>query len=204
MYRHGIRPFRLPGVRKRVHKCVGRCRISSIISDYLHFFHNIVCSTDSKHRHNHPPGSEPNEIPLTTLPCHIHDKPGNADYILTPLGCNRMCRSHRRSPSCRAMDCNEHYYAKSQRLNIARFWHEIGKIMVIPVIFTTSYPHMSFCRLYNDLPPHFGECFCFQLCISLLFWKFSMNQDERGCTLAAPCKRPRLHASRSIRYPYLT
>ncbi len=88
------------------------------------------------------------------------------------------------------------YYAKSQRLNIARFWHEIGKMMVIPVIFTTSYSLHVILSTIQRFTTSFWGMLLFSIMYILLFLKFSMNQDERGCTLAAPCKRPRQYAPR--------
>ncbi len=77
------------------------------------------------------------------------------------------------------------YYAKSQRLNIARFWHEIGKMMVIPVIFTTS--GLLTCRFvdYTTIYHLILGMLLFSIMYIPAFWKFSMNQDER-CTLTAP------------------
>lgn len=77
------------------------------------------------------------------------------------------------------------YYAKSQRLNIARFWHDIGKMMVIPVIFTTS--GLLTCHFvdYTTIYHLILGMLLFSIMYIPAFWKFSMNQDER-CTLAAP------------------
>lgn len=77
------------------------------------------------------------------------------------------------------------YYAKSQRLNIARFWHDIGKMMVIPVIFTTS--GLLTCHFvdYTKICHLILGMLLFSIMYIPAFWKFSMNQDERR-TLAAP------------------
>ena len=77
------------------------------------------------------------------------------------------------------------YYAKSQRLNIARFWHDIGKMMVIPVIFTTS--GLLTCHFvdYTTIYHLILGMLLFSIMYIPAFWKFSMNQDERR-TLAAP------------------
>ncbi len=80
------------------------------------------------------------------------------------------------------------YYAKRQEIAIARFWREIGRMMVVPAIFTVS--GLLTTRYVNYSAP---LVLVTGICVYLLlfvpaFWRWSMNGYERNLLLS-PIKK---------------
>lgn len=72
------------------------------------------------------------------------------------------------------------YYMLKQKIDICRFWREILKMSIVPILFTT----VTFWGLksYNinltSLPWFISTATGFTVLFVLLFWKFSMNASE--------------------------
>ncbi len=80
------------------------------------------------------------------------------------------------------------YYAKRQEIAIARFWREIGRMMVVPAIFTVS--GLLTTRYVDYSAP---LVLVTGICVYLLlfvpaFWRWSMNGYERNLLLS-PIKK---------------
>ena len=80
------------------------------------------------------------------------------------------------------------YYAKRQEIAIARFWREIGGMMVVPAIFTVS--GLLTTRYVDYSAPLVlvtGIC-VYMLLFVPAFWRWSMNGYERNLLLS-PIKK---------------
>lgn len=80
------------------------------------------------------------------------------------------------------------YYNNMQHIDIIRFWKEIGKMLVMPVIVTVS----GYFVLRNIEFSGFGKLFMWILIFSVIYipciWKFSLNSYERNLFLS-PIKK---------------
>lgn len=75
------------------------------------------------------------------------------------------------------------YYFKKQRIDIPRFWKEIGKMAVIPIILGSgSYFILQFFLLNTFVKLGLGIA-SFSIIYIPLFWFFGMNQTERDLML---------------------
>lgn len=71
------------------------------------------------------------------------------------------------------------YYHKKQRLNIIKFWKEIGRMSIAPAIVAlTGYMILSHLNIDSWIK-FFTATICILILYLPLVWKFSMNQSER-------------------------
>lgn len=72
------------------------------------------------------------------------------------------------------------YYQKRQGLDIAEFWREIGKILIVPAILTSLWMLLSVYIDYSKVGNLIVGAICFSVLYLALLWKFSMNDSERS------------------------
>lgn len=77
------------------------------------------------------------------------------------------------------------YYQWKQHLDVVSFWREIIKMSVVPVILVFIGLLLVNSSLFNTISfVRFAvAALCFTIIYGLLFWRFSMNQDERNLIL---------------------
>ena len=72
------------------------------------------------------------------------------------------------------------YYQKKQGIDIARFWREIGKMLIMPIIFTILWLFLSKHLKFDSLLDLLIGIIIFSILFISLLWNFSMNDLERG------------------------
>lgn len=71
------------------------------------------------------------------------------------------------------------YYRERQSIDIAKFWREIGKMLIGPIIFTAIWLVLS-CHLnFDNIMNLIIGIIIFSVLFIPLIWKFSMNEYER-------------------------
>ena len=74
------------------------------------------------------------------------------------------------------------YYQRKQCLDIIRFWNEILKMSVVPAVLVVIGWLMINGNLFNSITvvKFMAAALCFTIIYWTLFWRLSMNQDERN------------------------
>ncbi|MCM1139936.1 MAG: oligosaccharide flippase family protein [Muribaculum sp.] len=80
------------------------------------------------------------------------------------------------------------YYQRKQKLDIADFWLQVGKMLIVPVILTCAFLYMSTFVSMDNFPKLLLGILIFVVIYLPLFWKFSMNDYEKQL-MAAPVKK---------------
>lgn len=71
------------------------------------------------------------------------------------------------------------YYQRKQHIDISRFWREIAKMSIVPIILCALTCTLSRFVEFNTLPRLAGGIAAFSVAYIPLFWWFSMNKYER-------------------------
>lgn len=73
------------------------------------------------------------------------------------------------------------YYQRKQHLDIMTFWREISKMSFVPICFIAVGVLVTSSSFFTDvsITKFVGIGLLFSLCYILVFWRFSMNDEER-------------------------
>ena len=71
------------------------------------------------------------------------------------------------------------YYWKKIGLNIPKFWKEIGRVFVLPIILMVIYLMLGICINWYNLLNLFVGIISYTIAFCGLSWKFSMNDYEK-------------------------
>lgn len=76
------------------------------------------------------------------------------------------------------------YYQKKQGIDIIKFWREIGKMLIAPLLYTGLCLALSGYFNFQRIPTLVVGILAFSLIFMPLVWKFSMNEYERHLLLS--------------------
>lgn len=71
------------------------------------------------------------------------------------------------------------YYRKKQRIDILKFWREISKMLLVPIIFTALCVILSIYMDFSNIRNLILGIMIFSVLFIPILWKFSMNEYER-------------------------
>lgn len=71
------------------------------------------------------------------------------------------------------------YYKKRQGIAIEKFWREIGKMLIAPVVFTSIWMNLPNPLIFGRIMNLLIGIILFSIIFIPLLWKFSMNEYER-------------------------
>lgn len=89
------------------------------------------------------------------------------------------------------------YYQRRQHLDIIRFWKEIGKMSIVPIIFVTAGLFITNSSLFTSVSfvQFVGAGLLFTITYCAAFWFFSMCKEERNLFLI-PIEKFRIRIKR--------
>lgn len=76
------------------------------------------------------------------------------------------------------------YYQKCQAIDILKFWQEIGKMLITPIVFTIIWMTLFSDLRYSNIWGFLLSVIVFLLFFIPLLWKFSMNEYEHYLLLS--------------------
>lgn len=89
------------------------------------------------------------------------------------------------------------YYQRRQQLDIVRFWKEIGKMSIVPIIFIIAGLFITNSSLFDSVSivKFAGTGLLFTIIYSAAFWLFCMNKEEKNLFLV-PIEKLRIRIKR--------